>query len=187
MRWRICAGMIFFVKQFYEHFLWDKFTSFERKGLKRFQDLCLKTMARIWTWLSYMCHIRSEAKWCTQYSATLSSKVKLPHAIMFLGQTWRKFGRATLRYPRQRNADVMQFWSRESIWDSIQEQLLRSNDKQFRGGLVFQARRLVVSLNSRPRVITKKAEVWCNCGHVTLRYPRQQNPRTQPSRRFRRF
>ena len=31
-----------------------------------------------------------------------------------------------------------------------------SNEKQFRGGLVFKARRLVVSLNSRPRVIKKK-------------------------------
>ena len=34
--------------------------------------------------------------------------------------------------------------------------LLRSNEKQFRGGLVFKARRRVVSLNSRPRVIKKK-------------------------------
>ena len=41
---------------------------------------------------------------------------------------------------------------------SIQEQLLRSDEKQFRGGLVFKARRLVVSLNSRPRVMKKKKE-----------------------------
>ena len=31
-----------------------------------------------------------------------------------------------------------------------------SYEKQFRAGLVFKARRLVVSLNSRPRVIKKK-------------------------------
>ena len=37
-------------------------------------------------------------------------------------------------------------------------QLLRSNGKQFAGGLVFKARRLCVSLNSRPRVIQKKKE-----------------------------
>jgi hypothetical protein len=42
------------------------------------------------------------------------------------------------------------------VQHSIQEQLLRSNEKQFRGGLVFKARRLVVSLSSRPRVIKKK-------------------------------
>ena len=30
------------------------------------------------------------------------------------------------------------------------------NEKQLRGGLVFKARRLVVSLNSRPRVIKNK-------------------------------
>ena len=34
--------------------------------------------------------------------------------------------------------------------------MLRSNEKQF---LVFEARRLFVSLNSRPRVIKKKEEV----------------------------
>ena len=39
---------------------------------------------------------------------------------------------------------------------SIQEQLLRSDEKQFQDGLVFKARRLFVSLNSRPRVIKKK-------------------------------
>jgi len=33
---------------------------------------------------------------------------------------------------------------------------LRSNEKRFRGGLVFQARRLVVSRKTRPRVVTKK-------------------------------
>ena len=37
-----------------------------------------------------------------------------------------------------------------------QEQLLRSDERQFRGGLVFKARRLLVSLISRPRVIKKK-------------------------------
>ena len=36
--------------------------------------------------------------------------------------------------------------------------MLRSNEKQFRGGLVFKARRLVVSLNSRPRVMKEKKE-----------------------------
>ena len=34
--------------------------------------------------------------------------------------------------------------------------MLRSNEKQFQEGLVFKARRLFVSLNSRPRVIKKK-------------------------------
>ena len=34
--------------------------------------------------------------------------------------------------------------------------MLGSNEKQFRGGLVFKARRLVVSLKSRPRIITKR-------------------------------
>ena len=34
-----------------------------------------------------------------------------------------------------------------------------SNEKQFRGGLVFKVLRLVVSLNSRPRVIKKKKKV----------------------------
>ena len=34
--------------------------------------------------------------------------------------------------------------------------MLRSNGKQFQGGLVFKARRLFVSLNSRPRVTKKK-------------------------------
>ena len=38
----------------------------------------------------------------------------------------------------------------------LEVQLLRRKEKQFRGGLVFKARRLVVSLNSRPRVIKKK-------------------------------
>ena len=38
----------------------------------------------------------------------------------------------------------------------LHEQLLRSNGKQFRGGLVFKACRLVVSLKSRPRVIKEK-------------------------------
>jgi len=42
------------------------------------------------------------------------------------------------------------------LYHLIQEQLLRSNEQQFRGGLVFKARRLVVSLDSRPRVIKKK-------------------------------
>ena len=32
------------------------------------------------------------------------------------------------------------------------------NEKQFRGGLVFKARKLVVSLNFRPRVIKKRGE-----------------------------
>jgi len=36
--------------------------------------------------------------------------------------------------------------------------LLRGNEKQFRRGLVFKARRLFVSLNSRPRVIKKKGQ-----------------------------
>ena len=36
------------------------------------------------------------------------------------------------------------------------EQLNRCNEKQFRGGLVVKARRLLVSLNSRPRIIKKK-------------------------------
>ena len=39
---------------------------------------------------------------------------------------------------------------------TIREQLLRSNEKQFQGGLVLKARRLFVSLNSRPRVIKKR-------------------------------
>ena len=39
---------------------------------------------------------------------------------------------------------------------ALDSRLLRSNEKQFRGGLVFKARRLFVSLNSRPRVIKKK-------------------------------
>ena len=39
-------------------------------------------------------------------------------------------------------------------------QLLRSNEKQSRGGLVFKARRLVPSLNSRPRVIKKKIKIF---------------------------
>ena len=34
--------------------------------------------------------------------------------------------------------------------------MLRSNERQLRAGLVFKARGLVVSLNSRPRVIKKK-------------------------------
>ena len=40
--------------------------------------------------------------------------------------------------------------------------MLRSNEKQHRGGLAFQARRLFASLNSRPRVITKqkKKDIW---------------------------
>ena len=38
----------------------------------------------------------------------------------------------------------------------FKKQLLRRNVKRFRGGLVFKARRLEVSLNSRPRVIKKK-------------------------------
>ena len=42
-----------------------------------------------------------------------------------------------------------------SVWDRDRE-LLRSNEKQLRGGLVFKARRLVLSLNSRPRVMKKK-------------------------------
>ena len=50
--------------------------------------------------------------------------------------------------PRTRSVGVRQH--------SIQEQLLRRNAKQFQGGLVFKARRLVVSFNSRPRVIKKK-------------------------------
>ena len=37
--------------------------------------------------------------------------------------------------------------------------MLRSNEKQFRGGLVCKARRLVVSLKSRQRVIKKKQKV----------------------------
>ena len=37
--------------------------------------------------------------------------------------------------------------------------LLRSSEKQFRGGLVCKARGLVVSLNSRQRVIKKKKKV----------------------------
>jgi len=39
---------------------------------------------------------------------------------------------------------------------TIREQLFRSNEKQFQGGLVFKARRLFVSLNFRPRVIKKR-------------------------------
>ena len=35
-------------------------------------------------------------------------------------------------------------------------QVHHSNERQFRGGLVFKARKLVVSLSSRPRVIKKK-------------------------------
>ena len=34
-----------------------------------------------------------------------------------------------------------------------------SNEKRFQGGLVFKARRLFASLNSRPRVIKKKKKV----------------------------
>ena len=41
---------------------------------------------------------------------------------------------------------------------SGERQLLRSNEKQFRGRLVSKARRRVVSLNSTPRVIGKKCE-----------------------------
>ena len=39
---------------------------------------------------------------------------------------------------------------------ALDSRLLRSNEKQFRGGLVSKARRLFVSLNSRPSVIKKK-------------------------------
>ena len=39
---------------------------------------------------------------------------------------------------------------------SIQEQLLRSDEKQFQGGLVFKARRLVHHSTLKPRVIKKK-------------------------------
>ena len=41
----------------------------------------------------------------------------------------------------------------------VDEQLLRSNEKQFRGGLAFKARRLVVSVNFRPRVIKKREKL----------------------------
>ena len=43
----------------------------------------------------------------------------------------------------------------------------RSNEKQFRGGLVFRTRRLYVSLNSRPRVTKKKMKVWVETGGVS--------------------
>ena len=39
-----------------------------------------------------------------------------------------------------------------------QVQLLRSNERQFRGGLVFEAHRLCASLNFRPRVLKKRRE-----------------------------
>ena len=59
-------------------FLWDKAgAASERRGnnLKRSEDFCLKAMARIRLWLSYMCHIRSTAAgggWCSKWRASNS-------------------------------------------------------------------------------------------------------------------
>jgi hypothetical protein len=61
---------------------------------------------------------------------------------------------------------------------SIREQLLRSNERQFRGGLVCKARRLVVSLNSRPRVIKKKRRGLSNPP------PQDQRPGLCPGRTY---
>ena len=49
---------------------------------------------------------------------------------------------------------------------TIREQRLRSNEKQFQGGLVFKDHRLFVSLNSRPRVIKKKKKEEQRTGSV---------------------
>ena len=72
---------------------------------------------------------------------------------------WDKPGRRLSRHARSQRTPLGEFLNRELyrlVQHAIQEQLLRSNEKPFRGGLVFKARRLVVSLNSRPRVIKKK-------------------------------
>jgi len=55
----------------------------------------------------------------------------------------------------------MQEWTRKSFSCSQKngcdaDGSRSSNEKLFQGGLVFKAHRLLVSLNSRPRVIKKK-------------------------------
>ena len=62
-RWRICVG-IDFAKRLYKHFLRDKaVTAAERGGdsFKRVKNFHQKVRIRIWSWLSYVCRVRSTA------------------------------------------------------------------------------------------------------------------------------
>jgi hypothetical protein len=138
----------------------------QREQIKHCKIFYLKAQARIWPWLSYMCHIQSEPPGrCRANMAHIGESMPdsgLDCQVKVLKTFW-SIPRQAVTWP-----SLCWYWS---VQFSISEQLLRRNVKRFRGGLVCKAHRLVYHLTVGSRVIKKKTRLIDMC--ITQRWARK--------------